>query len=117
MLQANCTRVSNRLTVTRDTMLTLGKTALPALVAGVQADWGRHLDTTAAAIADAIASLQTDAERETVVAFGGPYLLDGLLDAATMQADTEAECHAAQRALTNLLLGGRELRCLEADRK
>lgn len=107
--QTNYQRFITRLAVTRDTALTLGKTAVPALVAGLRADVGQQLSTIAAGIADAIASLDTDAERETVVVFGGPWLLDGLLDTASLRSDTKAERFAAQRALTNLLSGGKGL--------
>ena len=66
----------------------------------------------AVAIADAIGSLETDAERETVLIFGGALLLDGLLDAASMHAKNDAERFAAQRALVALLSTGAPHVCL-----
>lgn len=64
----------------------------------------------AAAIANAIGGLETDAERETVLIFGGPWLLDGLLDAASMRprrGGDDSERLAAQRALMALLSTGK----------
>ncbi len=66
----------------------------------------------AVAIADAIGSLETDAERETVLIFGGALLLDGLLDAASVHARNAAERLAAQRALIALLSTGAPQVCL-----
>jgi len=55
-----------------------------------------------ASIADAIAALHSDAEKETLVIAGGGKLLDGLLAAAAGGSAGE-EREAAERALLNLL--------------
>ena len=55
-----------------------------------------------ASIADAIAALRSDAEKETLVIAGGGALLDGLLAAAAGGSAGE-EREAAERALLNLL--------------
>jgi len=55
-----------------------------------------------ASIADAIAALRSDAEKETLVIAGGGKLLDGLL-AAAAGASAGEEREAAERALLNLL--------------
>lgn len=69
--------------------------------------------TLGEAVADAIAALKTDEEKETVVIFGGPLLLDGLLDAASVASRSPAERAAAERALASLLsAGGRDLSLL-----
>lgn len=58
------------------------------------------------AVADAIAALGADEEKETVVIFGGPLLLDGLLDAAAISSRSPRERAAAERALASLLSTG-----------
>lgn len=58
-----------------------------------------------ASVADAVAALSTDEEKETLVIAGGALLLDGLLAAAAGRSRGE-ERDAAERALLNLLATG-----------
>lgn len=58
-----------------------------------------------AAVADAVAVLRTDEEKETLVIAGGALLLDGLLAAAGGSSRGE-ERDAAERAVLNLLATG-----------
>ena len=62
--------------------------------------------TLGEAVADAIAALGADEDKETVVIFGGPLLLDGLLDAAAISSRSPHERAAAERALASLLSTG-----------
>jgi hypothetical protein len=62
--------------------------------------------TLGEAVADAIAALGADEDKEAVVIFGGPLLLDGLLDAAATTSRSGRERAAAERALASLLATG-----------
>jgi hypothetical protein len=62
--------------------------------------------TLGEAVADAIAALGADADKEAVVIFGGPLLLDGLLNAAATTSRSHRERAAAERALASLLATG-----------
>ena len=62
--------------------------------------------TLGEAVADAIAALAADEDKEAVVIFGGPLLLDGLLDAGATTSRSGRERAAAERALASLLATG-----------